>query len=162
MTSLRALVRRCEAALNTADQSPRRVAAAFAVGVGLSFSPLLGLQIVLAALAAWLWKLNRVLVFVGLCTNLPWIMAPYYAATTAAAAWVMGAIPPSQLAAQFAAVFAHSVLSAAFWREILALLRPLFWPFVLGSTVVATGLALFAYHVGLAVATSRRARHASA
>jgi uncharacterized protein (DUF2062 family) len=162
MTSLRALVRRCEAALNTAVESPRRAAAAFAVGVGLSFSPLLGLQIALAALVAWIWKLNRVLLFVGLCTNLPWFMAPYYAATTAAAAWIMGAATPGALAAQFAELFAHSVLSTAFWRGVLASLWPLFWPFVLGSTVAATVLGTSAYFAGLAVATARRTRHANA
>jgi len=162
MTSLRAILRRCEAALSASDVTPRRAAAAFAVGVTISFSPLLGLQIAIAALAAWSWKLNRLLLFVGLCTNLPWLMAPYYAAATEAAAWVMGVTPPSQLATSLSQVFAHSVFGGTFWREMAALLWPLFWPFVLGSSAFAAVLGLLAYRAGLAVATARRARGARA
>jgi hypothetical protein len=158
MTSLRGILRRCESVLAQADEPPRRTAAAFAVGVGLSFSPLLGLQILLAALLSWAFKLNRLVLFVGLCTNLPWIMAPYYAATTGAAAWLMGVAPAGQLVGDFAGLFSHSVLSSAFWTEVVRVLWPLFWPFVVGSSVAALAVAALAYRVGLALATARLAR----
>jgi uncharacterized protein (DUF2062 family) len=89
-------------------------------------------------------------------------MAPYYAATTEAAAWIMGVPPPSQLATQLTALFAHSVLGPTFWREMVTLLWPLFWPFVAGSTAAALGLGALAYRFGLLIATSRRARRAEA
>lgn len=162
MRSLGALVRRCEAAFIVSHESPQRTAAAFAIGVAISFSPLLGLQIALAACIAWVWRLNRVLLFVGLCTNLPWLMAPYYAATTEGAAWLMGTPAPSQLVTHLAEVFAHSVLSRLFWVELGTLLWPLFWPFVIGSSVTAALLGLVAYRVGLAIATARRAGVAEA
>ena len=104
----------------------------------------------MAALLAWVWRLNRVLLFVGLCTNLPWLMAPYYAATTEVAAWLMGVPPPSTARVGLSGVFAHSVLSRAFWRETVELLSPLFWPFVIGPSVTAAVLGLAAYRLGLA------------
>lgn len=158
MRSLRALMRRCETALLSTDESPHRAALSLACGVFLSFSPLLGLQIALAALLAWTVRLNRVLLFVGLCSNLPWITPAYYAATTEAAAWAMGSSPPSQLAGRFGEVLSHSVLGATFWRELLLLVRPLFWPFVVGSFLAAGALALVAYTLGVALVSSRRVR----
>lgn len=161
MTSLRALLRRCEAALLATDETPRRAALSLACGVFLSFSPLLGLQILIAIALAWLVRVNRVLLFVGLCTNLPWITPAYYAATTEAAAWVMGIAPPSQLAGRFADLFAHSILGSTFWRELLLLVRPLFWPFVVGSFLAAGLLALVAYSLGVALVTARRVGRSS-
>ena len=158
MTSLRALVRRCEAALSLADEPPQRAAAAFAIGVTISFSPLLGLQIVVAGLVAWATTLNRVLLFVGLCVNLPWLMAPYYAAATAAAAWAIGGEPPAELAARLSVVLGHSVFGRAFWHELAAVMRPLMLTFVVGSTVASLVFGAVAYRAGLAFVLARRAR----
>jgi uncharacterized protein (DUF2062 family) len=158
MTSLRAFLRRCEAALLTTGESPRWSAASLAVGVLLSFSPLLGLQIAVAFAVAWLFRLNRVLLFVGLMANLPWIAPAYYAATTEAAARLLGTPPPSHLAEDFLRILSISVLSGEFWRQALLLVRPMIWPFVIGSTLAAGVLALVAYSVGLAVASARVAR----
>jgi uncharacterized protein (DUF2062 family) len=158
MRSLRALLRRCEAALLAADETPHRAAVSLACGVFLSFSPLLGLQIAIAIAMAWTMRLNRVLLFVGLCSNLPWITPAYYAATTEAAAWVLGIAPPSQLASRFADLFTHSVLGSTFWYELLLLVRPLFWPFVVGSFLAAGVLALVAYTLGVVLVSARRVR----
>src|SRR5262245_2098876 len=46
--------------------TPRRTAAAFALGVFFSFSPFLGLQIALSMALAFLLGLNRLAVLVGL------------------------------------------------------------------------------------------------
>lgn len=158
MRSLRALLRRSESALLATREAPHRAALALATGVFLSFSPFLGLQIALGLTLAWLFRLNKVLVFVGLCSNLPWFVPAYYAATTEAAAWVMGITPPSELAVRFADVFAHSVVSRAFWRETWALVRPLFWPFIIGSLAAAALLGLAAYGAALALLVRRRRR----
>jgi len=53
------------------DEAPRRTAMALAIGVGLSFSPLLGLQILIGIGAAVAFRLSRIAVFVGLCANVP-------------------------------------------------------------------------------------------
>jgi uncharacterized protein (DUF2062 family) len=158
MMSTRAILRQCQSTLMTAHEPPQRTALAFAIGVGLSFSPLLGLQIALAVLLCWSCRLNRLVLLVGLCTNLPWLMAPYYAATTGTAAWLMGIASPAALASEFAGVFAHSVFSAAFWAEVVSVLWPLFWPFVIGTSAAALIMAAAAYWLALAIATAARAR----
>lgn len=134
------------------DEPPQRRAAALAFGVFLSFSPLLGLQVAVGMLLAPLLRLNRVLVFVGLCVNLPWVTVPYYAAVTEVAARALGWPAPSHLAAGLSAVVQHSVVSVVFWRELVALLRPLLWPFALGSTAAALLLATGTYRLALRVA----------
>ena len=76
--------------LASSDLDPGRTAAAIALGVFLSFSPFLGLQILLGLGAAFAFRLSRVAVLIGLCANLPWIMLPWYTLTTAMAAAAMG------------------------------------------------------------------------
>lgn len=157
MTSVRAILWRCKTVLVSADETPHRAALSLALGVFFSFSPLLGLQIATAMGLAWVARLNRVLVFVGLCTNLPWITPAYYAATTEAAARLLGMPAPSHLADRFGEVLGHSVFGLTFWRECLLLVRPLFSPFVIGSFVAAGVLALLAYVVGRTLLWAKRA-----
>jgi hypothetical protein len=49
------------------NDTPERIAFAFAIGVFLAFSPLLGLHTFLGLTLAFLFGLNRVAVLVGLC-----------------------------------------------------------------------------------------------
>jgi uncharacterized protein (DUF2062 family) len=137
--------------------SPHRAAAALAVGVFLSFSPFLGLQILLGLAIAMLFRLSRVVVFVGLCTNLPWIMVPWYALTTAAAAAALGAAGEVDIRARVAEVLGVSMYHPAFWGRTGELVAAVFWPFVIGPTVGAMLLAIIAY-VASARLLVRRAR----
>src|ERR1700681_1362075 len=91
----RALVRRWLDTLLHIQDSPERTAAAFALGVFFGFSPFLGLHTILAIVFAFLLNLNRVSVLIGVYSNLPWFLAPYYViATTAGAAITGRRIPP--------------------------------------------------------------------
>ena len=78
----RALVRRWLDTLLHIDDTPERTAAAFALGVFFGFSPFLGLHTLLGIAFAFLLNLNRVAVLLGVYSNLPWIIAPYYAFAT--------------------------------------------------------------------------------
>src|SRR2546425_176238 len=62
--------------------SRRPTAVAFPVGVFFGFSPLLGLHTLLAILVAFLFNLSRVAALLGVYSNLPWIIGPYYAIVT--------------------------------------------------------------------------------
>lgn len=126
------------------DDSPRRTAAAFAVGVFLSFSPLLGLQILLAALIALVWRLNKVAVFVGLNTNLPWLVVPWYAGTTWLASRWMGA---GATAPDWTAIMAHGWWTPEAWSAGVAALAPWMGPFLIGGTAGAGLVAATAYAV---------------
>src|SRR5438128_11702821 len=78
----RALIRRWLDTLLHIDDSAERTAAAFALGVFFGFSPFLGFHTLLAILFAFLLNLNRVAVLIGVYSNLPWFLGPYYAIAT--------------------------------------------------------------------------------
>src|SRR5437660_11940927 len=78
----RALVRRWLDVLLHVDDSPEHTAAAFALGVFFGFSPFLGLHTLLGITFAFLLNVNRVAVLLGVYSNLPWFLGPYYVFTT--------------------------------------------------------------------------------
>jgi len=156
----RALVRRWLGVLLHIADTPERTAAAFALGVFFGFSPLLGLHTILGVAFAFLLNLNRVAVLLGVYSNLPWIIGPYYAFAT----MVVGApitrhrIPPG-FKAQVAALFEQSIYQSEFWRHLMTLLKPWTWPFAVGSTLCAAVLAAISYPLALAFVRSQRRIH---
>jgi uncharacterized protein (DUF2062 family) len=152
----RTLIRRwLDSLLHIAD-TPERTAAAFALGVFFGFSPLLGLHTLLAVTCAFLFNLNRVAVLLGVYSNLPWFLAPYYAIATLAGAELTGHRPPPDFRTQIGALFELSLFGAAFWHRLTVLIKPLIWPYALGSTLGALLLSTAAYHVALAFVKNRR------
>ena len=155
----KALVRRwLDTLLHVAD-TPERTAAAFAMGVFFGFSPFLGFHTLLAIIVAFLFNLNRVAALLGVYSNLPWIIAPYYAvATTVGAMITRHRIPPG-FKGRIASLFELSLYHGEFWRELGRVLRPLVWPYAVGSFIGAVILAAVAYPLALAFVTSRRRIH---
>jgi uncharacterized protein len=142
-----------EQLLHTHD-TPQRTAAAYALGVFLGFSPMLGLHTVLGLALAFVFRLNRVAVVLGVYSNLPWLVPAYYTVATIAGAAVLGVdVQPRALEEAMRAV------SAATWGEFGGLARrlaPIMWAYVLGSTVGAVVLAAIAYRVSLAMILTHR------
>ncbi len=142
-----------EQLLHTHD-TPQRTAGAYALGVFLAFSPMLGLHTVLGLALAFLFGLNRVAVVLGVYTNLPWLVPAYYTLATIAGAAVLGVdVQPRALEEAMRAV------SAASWAEVGGLARrlaPLMWAYTLGSTVGAVLLAAVAYRVSLVMILAHR------
>lgn len=141
--------------LHTHD-TPRRTAAAYAVGVFFGFSPFLGLHTVLALAVAFALNLNRVAVLLGVYSNLPWILPPYYTLATMGGAVLIGADVPPGLLEEL-----PQVLAISSWREFrgyASTLAPLAWAYVVGSTVGALLLALIAYRTSLAMIHAHHAR----
>ena len=128
-----------------------RTAAAFALGVFFGFSPFLGLHTVLGIVFAFLLNLNRVAVLLGVYSNLPWIIAPYYAFATMAGAMHHAHRVPEGFRAQLAALFELSALDGEFWHRLITILKPLLWPYTVGSTIGALVLAAIAYPLALGV-----------
>ena len=155
----RSLIRRWLGTLLHIDDTPERTAAAFALGVLCGFSPLLGFHTVLALLFAFLLNLNRVAVLLGVYSNLPWFLAPYYAVTTMLGAEITGKHLPPDFRGKLGALFELSLFQGEFWRHLVVLLRPMFWPYLVGSTIGALLLATAAYHLALAFVESRRRIH---
>jgi uncharacterized protein len=155
----RALVRRwLDALLHVAD-TPERTAAAFALGVFFGFSPFLGFHTVLAIAIAFLLNLNRVAVLLGVYSNLPWIIAPYYAFVTMTGALITGHRVPPGFRSQLSALFEISVLHAEFWHRLVVIVKPFAWPYAVGSMLGGLIMAAVAYPLALAFVTSRRRIH---
>jgi uncharacterized protein (DUF2062 family) len=153
----RELARRWMGTLLHIDDSPERTAAAFALGVFFGFSPFLGLHTLLGLAFAFLLNFNRVAVLLGVYSNLPWIIAPYFAFTT----MVVGApitghrIPPG-FRQQVSELFELSLLQSDFWHRLMVILSPFLWPYLVGSLIGAVVLAALAYPLALGFVTSRR------
>ena len=152
----RRLVRRWLDTLLHIQDTPKRTAAAFALGVFFGFSPFLGLHTILSIIAAFLLNLNRVAVLLGVYSNLPWVIAPYYAFATMAGSIVTRTRVPVGFRSQLAALFDLSVFDGEFWHRLITILKPLLWPYMIGSTIGALILAGIAYPLALAFVTSRR------
>lgn len=58
------------------QDSPHRIALAFAVGVFMGISPLLGLHYIGGIFLAWLFRLNKIVAVVGVSVNNPWTIVP--------------------------------------------------------------------------------------
>jgi uncharacterized protein (DUF2062 family) len=152
----RSLLRRWADALLHIHDTPERTAAAFALGVFIGFSPFLGLHTLIAILLAFLLNLNRVAMLLGVYSNLPWIIAGYYAFTT----WLGAALTRTRLPPGFQErltdLFELSFTDREFWYQVALLLRPLFWPYMVGSLLGAAVFAGIAYPVALAFVIRRR------
>jgi uncharacterized protein len=151
-----ALRRGFEALLHTHD-TPRRTAAAFALGVFWGFSPPLGLHTILGLACAFALNLNRLAVLLGVYSNLPWVLVPYYMLATVVGAALIGADLPPGLMAEFRNLLEHFSLSEA--RQFADRLAPLFWSFVVGSTVGAVMISAVAYQAALTFILANRRRH---
>ena len=144
-----------EQLLHTHD-TPRRTAAAFALGVFFGFSPFLGLHTVLGIALAFILNLNRVAVVLGIYSNLPWILPAYYTLATAVGAAILGTEVPPRLLEDLSTAVSH--VSWTGLRNLGRTLAPLVWAYTLGSTLGAAALSAIAYRVSLAMILAHR-RH---
>ena len=144
--------------LHIAD-TPERTAAAFALGVFFGFSPFLGLHTFLGMLFAFLLNLNRVSVLLGVYSNLPWFLGPYYVVTTMVGAQITGHRLPPGFGIQLRNLFELSLLQGEFWHGLGVVLKPLGLSYVVGSTIGAVLLSAASYHLALAFIASRRRLH---
>jgi uncharacterized protein (DUF2062 family) len=62
------------------EEPPERVAAAIALGIGVGFSPFMGIHFVIAIGLAFLFRLNRIDALLGTLVGNPWTLPPVYAA----------------------------------------------------------------------------------
>ena len=118
-------------------ENPRKIATAFAVGVFIGMSPLLGIHTVLGLLAAWLFRLNRLITLVGVYVTNPWTIVPIYSFGTWFGAKLIGM---------------HNLIPEIDWTQITLLgflngFRPLLLPFLIGSTAVGIISAVASYFV---------------
>ena len=132
------LRRTVETLLHLQD-SPHRTAVAFGLGLWLAFFPILGIHTGLALLIAFLFRLNRAALLVGVYFSNPWTVAPLYIAGTMLGCAVLG-VPTEALD-----LIDWDLHGADFYRTLGVHLRPYLWPFVVGNTVLGVLAGLIGY-----------------
>ena len=152
---MKARVRRLVESFLHLDDTPRRIAAAFGVGVYLAFHPLFGLHTLMALGIAFAFRLSRAAVLIGIYVNNPWTIAPMYIAGTTVGCWLLG-VPLDGLSG-----IEWNLGSLAFYRVLMVSLRPYLWPFVVGNTILGIVFGLAAYFA-MRWFLERRARRAAA
>lgn len=125
-----------------AGADPSRFAAAWALGIGVGLSPFLGAQTLIALLAAFLFRLNKVDVLLGTLVSNPWTLAVYFPTAVLLGSVLTGrrltlpSVPP-----------VPELLDVTSWERHGAWLRPVLVSWFVGAIVIAVFAAFFAFFV---------------
>ncbi len=131
------------------EDTPERTALAYSVGVFWGFSPFLGFHTLAGVAIAFLFKLNRIAVLLGVWSNIPWWVVPYYTIATWVGIWMIGfRIDGASLKEIFRLGMNQGFLGSDFWSSI-ASQWGLLLSFLIGSLIFATLLALVSYPLSL-------------
>lgn len=119
------------------DDSPKRMASAFSLGIFIAFSPTIGLHTISCLFFAWLFRLSKLIVFTATFINNPWTMIPMYAFCL----WFGIKITGSDITAPHIAWNDLTVTNA------YLILKPYLWPFIAGTLVIGVTAAFISYFI---------------
>jgi len=119
------------------NETPNRLASAFALGVFIAFTPTLGLHMISSLFFAWVFRLSKLVVLTGAFVNNPWTMVPMYGFCL----WFGMKITGSNVTTPQIA-WTELTLSNAY-----VILKPYLWPFVAGSLVAGVSAAAISYGI---------------
>lgn len=139
--------------LLTLDDTPERIALAFALGVFLAFSPLIGLHSFLGLAFAFLFGLNRFALFLGVFVNNPWTLVPIYTASSYLGRLFVDF--PSDLS--LPSFEWQALWSSGFWIRLADQWQRL-KPMVLGSVILSISASIFSYITVLHMIRRQKAR----
>jgi uncharacterized protein (DUF2062 family) len=117
------------------NDSPNRLALAFAVGVFIAFSPTIGLHTISCFVFAWMFRLSNIVVLTAAFINNPWTIVPLYGFCL----WFGIKITGTMIATPD---IAWQSLTFSSTYDIL---RPYLWPFVAGTIVLGGVAAIISY-----------------
>jgi uncharacterized protein len=140
-------------------ERPERLAAAWALGLALGLSPLMGLHTVLALLLAFALRLNKVDVLLGTLVINPWTLPLYFPVAVFVGKRLTGVHVP-----RFVLPHPEEVLHAAVWRQHAPWLRSVLLAWGVGATLFAVlaGAATFVVlRQAIVIHRRRRRRHES-
>ena len=115
--------------------SPNKIASAFALGIFIAFSPIIGLHTLSGLFLAWLFRCSKLVVLTGAFVNNPWTIVPLYGFCLWFGIRITGTI-------QAAPDIAWKTLT---FSSAYCVLRPYLWPFVVGTIVVGAAAAVISY-----------------
>ncbi len=131
------------------EDTPERTALAYSAGIFLGFSPLVGFHTLMGLAVAFLFRLNRVAVLLGVWSNTPWWIVPFYSAATWVGMWVVGfQVGQEGTVEVFRLGMERGFLRSSFWAS-LASQSGLLLSFTVGSLILAILLSLAAYPLSL-------------
>jgi uncharacterized protein (DUF2062 family) len=143
------------------EDTPERTALAYAIGVFLGFSPFLGFHTLVGLAIAFLFRLNRLAILLGVWTNSPWWIVPYYVFATWVGMWVMGFwMDWATLKEIFQLGKVQGFMSSDFWGQVSSQ-SDLLLSFLIGSLILCTLLSLIAYPLSLKFIKLYRSRKKS-
>jgi uncharacterized protein (DUF2062 family) len=123
------------------EEPPERVAAAIALGVGVGFSPFLGIHFLMAIGLAFLFRLNRIDAVLGQFAGNPWTLPPVFALSYALGRRLLRYDP-----ARVPDLPWDRLLHRDFWHAFMGpALRPRLFSFLLGSSLLAILIGLTAF-----------------
>lgn len=132
------------------NETPHRIALAFAMGVFIGISPLLGLHYIGAVLLAMMFRLSKLVAIIGVSVNNPWTIVPLSTFSVWIGAKMLGikqvlpevdwgSISLSSIAMKFTNLDKLSNLIKELW--------PLLSAFFVGSFLICTITAIASYFV---------------
>ncbi|MBI4691660.1 MAG: DUF2062 domain-containing protein [Nitrospirae bacterium] len=117
--------------------SPHRLAMAFAIGIFMGMSPLIGLHTVLGIMFAWLFRLNKIVTITGVFVTNPWTIVPIYSLSIYVGAKCLG----------MKQVVPNIDWSNIGFTSLFNELRPLLMPFILGTLIVGVISSVVGYFI---------------
>ncbi|SUZ32323.1 hypothetical protein ROE7235_02079 [Roseibaca ekhonensis] len=155
--------------LRRLPDSPERIAKGIAAGVMVSFLPLFGLHFLSAAALAWVLRGNILAALLGTFFGNPFTFPLILVSAMETGSLILGqghmATPGrvihgfksawSEISANVEAVFTPA---SASWDQSHAFFSEVFLPYMLGGSIVGSGVAVGAYFVSLPIIRAYRAR----
>jgi len=131
------------------EDTPERTALAYSIGIFLGFSPFLGFHTLAGLAIAFLCGLNRLAILLGVWSNTPWWIVPYYVMATWVGMWVTGFwIDWATLKEIFQLGMDQGFLGSDFWSRVTSQ-SGLLLSFLIGSLILCILLSLIAYPLSL-------------
>ncbi len=119
------------------NDSPKKIALSFSLGVFIGLSPFLGMHTILGISAVWLFRTNKYVTIAGVYVTNPWTIVPIYTFSTWLGTKLLGVdniIPQLKW---------HAISCLNLFNEV----RFLLWPFIFGSMLVALVSSFVVYVV---------------
>src|SRR5687768_7038822 len=130
------------------DDPPERTALAFSIGVFITFSPILGLHTVIATVLAFLFRFNKVAIYVGTYINNPFTLVPIIIVSYGIGAFIMGR--PLRIPEERMELLKHPhPLTGSYYRQLFTTSWYLVEPFAVGGMALSVVCSLVSYPLTL-------------
>ena len=118
--------------------SPYEIAAGFACGAAISFSPFVGLHFILGGVWAWLMRANIISSAIGTAVGNPWTFPFIWVWIYQCGLWLgvdYGNAPADVTELNFEALFSNMIkaILSSDLDFLIETARPVFWPMLVGS-----------------------------